>query len=139
MACATVGGKVFLHQPHHQGVGNDNQISYLNINKQISAVVAGRLAGNKDVLLVGTPSNLQCYDVELNRDLFYKDVNDGVNVCVVGPFGNSEGPLAIVGGNCSIQVRRARLSVCLLGAGRRIRRGRRRLSRGCNGRGATSG
>ncbi|PNW81715.1 hypothetical protein CHLRE_06g257250v5 [Chlamydomonas reinhardtii] len=103
LACATVGGKVFLHQPHHQGVGNDNQISYLNINKQISAVVAGRLAGNKDVLLVGTPSNLQCYDVELNRDLFYKDVNDGVNVCVVGPFGNSEGPLAIVGGNCSIQ------------------------------------
>lgn len=98
-----MGGKVFLHQPHQQS-GGDNQVSYLNINKQISAVVAGRLQGNKDFLLVGTPSNLQCYDVELNRDLFYKDVQDGVNVCVVGPFASMDIPLAIVGGNCSIQV-----------------------------------
>nr|BCL66089.1 Bardet-Biedl syndrome 2 protein [Volvox africanus] len=103
LACATVGGKVFLHQPHQQAGGNDNQISYLNINKQISAVVAGRLQGSKDVLLVGTPSNLQCYDVDLNRDLFYKDVQDGVNVCIVGQFGTVDTPLALVGGNCSIQ------------------------------------
>ncbi|GLC47294.1 Bardet-Biedl syndrome 2 protein [Pleodorina starrii] len=103
LACATVGGKVFLHQPHQQGGGSDNQITYLNINKQISAVVAGRLTGSKDVLLVGTPSNLQCYDVDLNRDLFYKDVQDGVNVCLVGPFGSGDSPLALVGGNCSIQ------------------------------------
>nr|BCL66158.1 Bardet-Biedl syndrome 2 protein [Volvox reticuliferus] len=103
LACATVGGKVFLHQPHQQGGGSDNQISYLNINKQISAVVAGRLQGSKDVLLVGTPSNLQCYDVDLNRDLFYKDVQDGVNVCIVGQFGTVDTPLALVGGNCSIQ------------------------------------
>nr|ADI46967.1 LOW QUALITY PROTEIN: BBS2m [Volvox carteri f. nagariensis] len=102
LACATVGGKVFLHQPHQHG-GNDNQISYLNINKQISAVVAGRLLGSKDVLLVGTPSNLQCYDVDLNRDLFYKDVQDGVNVCIVGQFGSVDTPLALIGGNCSIQ------------------------------------
>ncbi|GFR49930.1 hypothetical protein Agub_g12034 [Astrephomene gubernaculifera] len=103
LACATLGGKVFLHQPHQQGGGNDNQISYLNINKQISSVVSGRLQGSKDVLLVGTPSNLQCYDVDLNRDLFYKDVQDGVNVCLVGQFGTVDVPLALVGGNCSIQ------------------------------------
>lgn len=104
LACATVGGKVFLHQPHLHGA-NANQISYLNINKQISAVTSGRLStqNDKDALLVGTPSNLQCYDVELNRDMFYKDVPDGVNACVVGQFGNVDIPLAIVGGNCSIQ------------------------------------
>ncbi|KAG2486168.1 hypothetical protein HYH03_015132 [Edaphochlamys debaryana] len=103
LACATVGGKVFLHQPHQQAGGPDNQIAYLNINKQISAVVSGRLLSSKDVLLVGTSANLQAYDVELNRDLFYKDVQDGVNAALVGPYASFDQQLAIVGGNCSIQ------------------------------------
>jgi len=97
-----VGGKIFLHNPHQHGV-SDNHITYLNINKQITAVVAGRLSGSKDVLLVGTPSNLQCYDVDQNKDLFFKDVSDGVNAVLIGQFGMSDKPLAVVGGNCSIQ------------------------------------
>lgn len=58
----------------------------------------------RDVLLVGTPNNLQCYDVERNRDLFFKDITDGINCTVTGQFGSYTKPLAIVGGNCSVQV-----------------------------------
>jgi hypothetical protein len=44
--------------------------------------------------------------VEDNADLFYKDVADGVNAIAVGCLGSAGStPLAIVGGNCSLQVR----------------------------------
>lgn len=99
-----MAGKVFLHSPHQQSLG-DGQISYLNINKQITTLVAGCLntKDGRDVLLVGTPTSLQCYDINQNKDLFYKDVTDGVNVAVVGMYGSGR-ILALVGGNCSIQV-----------------------------------
>ena len=113
LAAATIGGKIFIHNPHQTAAGSGSgsadgkAVTFLNINKQITSVVAGQLlpSSNRDVLLVGTPSNLQCYDVENNRDLFFKDVGDGVNSIVVGQFGHIEQPLVIVGGNCSIQVR----------------------------------
>ncbi|MEW5314625.1 MAG: hypothetical protein WDW38_006104 [Sanguina aurantia] len=103
LTCATTAGKIFLHQPHLQGHGQE-QLTYLNINKQITALVAGLLgdAHAKDMLLVGTHSNLQCYDVDQNKDMFFKDIPDGVNSALVGAFG-MYGPMAIVGGNCSIQ------------------------------------
>ena len=44
--------------------------------------------------------------MERNADLFYKEVPDGVNVLTVGLIGTKDieaSPLAIVGGNCSIQ------------------------------------
>ena len=47
---------------------------------------------------------LQAYDVENNSDVFYKDVPDGANTIAVGTIGNKEEPLAVVGGNCSLQV-----------------------------------
>lgn len=104
LTCATVAGKIFMHNPHSQAA-NDTNITYLNINKQITALAAGPMvAGSgRDVLLVGTPNNLQCYDVDQNKDLFFKDVADGVNAMVTGPFGRIDTPLVIVGGNCSIQ------------------------------------
>ena len=49
---------------------------------------------------------ISAYDVERNADLFYKEVPDGVNVLTVGLIGTKDiesSPLAIVGGNCSIQ------------------------------------
>lgn len=108
LTCATTAGKIFLHNPHLHGVA-DNHITYLNINKQITAVLAGNIDPKnvKDVLFVGTPSTLQCYDVDQNKDLFFKDITDGVNVVVVGQLASFKKPLAIVGGNCSIQVRHA--------------------------------
>ncbi|KAL6760242.1 BBS2m [Haematococcus lacustris] len=103
LTCATLAGKVFLHSPHGPG---DSHITYLNINKQVTALVAGCLPAGKDgrdVLLVGTPTTLQCYDVQQNKDLFFKDVTDGVNVVVVGTYGSAGQTLALVGGNCTIQ------------------------------------
>ncbi len=47
---------------------------------------------------------VKAYDVETNSDLFYKEVADGANALAVGRVGAGERPLAIVGGNCSLQV-----------------------------------
>jgi Bardet-Biedl syndrome 2 protein len=78
---------------------------FLNINRKITALASGRLSPNlpRDVLVVGTQTNLLAFDVEKNSDLFYKDVPDGINAVAFGHIGSSENPLAIVGGNCSIQ------------------------------------
>jgi hypothetical protein len=57
-------------------------------------------------LLVGSPGSLQCYDVHLNRDVFFKEVAEGVAVIVAGQLGGSGEPLAVCGGNCAVQVRR---------------------------------
>jgi hypothetical protein len=56
-------------------------------------------------LLVGSPGSLQCYDVHLNRDVFFKEVAEGVAVIVAGQLGGSLERLAICGGNCAVQVR----------------------------------
>jgi Bardet-Biedl syndrome 2 protein len=48
---------------------------------------------------------VEAYDVETNSDLFYKEVADGANALAVGRVGAGERPLAIVGGNCSLQVK----------------------------------
>ena len=60
LCAATVGGKIFLHNPH-QASANSKGITFLNINKQITSVLAGQLLPNstRDVLLIGTPTNLQ--------------------------------------------------------------------------------
>lgn len=111
LTAGTTAGKVFIHNPHSSALqggraiaSHDNDISILNINQQVSAVTAGPLNSTGcDTLLVGTPTNFLAYDVENNSDLFYKDIADGANVIVTGRLGSFENPLAIVGGNCSIQ------------------------------------
>ncbi|PFX14212.1 Bardet-Biedl syndrome 2 protein homolog [Stylophora pistillata] len=111
LTAGTTAGKVFIHNPHSSALqggraiaSHDNDISILNINQQVSAVAAGPLNSTGcDTLLVGTPTNFLAYDVENNSDLFYKDIADGANVIVTGRLGSFENPLAIVGGNCSIQ------------------------------------
>ena len=89
--------------------GHANQeVTFLNIHQRITALDAGRLDPNssRDTLLIGTPTNLLAYDIERNADVFHKDVPDGVNAITIGNLGVSgetKKPLAIVGGNCSIQ------------------------------------
>lgn len=101
LTCATTAGKLFVHSPHQK---KEHEVRFLNINQKISAIAAGQLLLNeRDVLLVGTQTNLLAYDVEQNAEVFYKDIPDGVNVITVGKFGTSTSPLALVGGNCSIQ------------------------------------
>ena len=68
-------------------------------------VCAGPLnpKSKNDILLVGTQTNLLAYDVEQNKDVFYREVPDGINSMTFGKVGSIEDQLAIVGGNCSIQ------------------------------------
>ena len=105
LTCATSAGKVFLHCPHSRDEDYENHIRFLNINHKITALGAGRLdpSLSRDILLVGTQTNLLAYDVENNSDIFYVDVPDGVNQMLFGRVGSMDTDLAIVGGNCSIQ------------------------------------
>ncbi|KAF6253535.1 BBS2m [Scenedesmus sp. NREL 46B-D3] len=103
---ATAAGKVLVHNPHEASTNGSRSQPHLNINKQITALAAGPLLPQgceRDVLLIGTPNFLQAYDIQQNRDLFFKDVPDGVSCIVVGKAGSATSPLAIVGGSCSVQ------------------------------------
>ena len=46
------------------------------MNRNVSALCAGRLHPEleQDVLVVGTPSSVLAYNVESNKDIFYKEV-----------------------------------------------------------------
>lgn len=114
LACATRDGKVLLHSPHEgggSGAGADclngraPAVRYLNFNRKITALRAGPLSSGPaapDLLFVGTQSNLLAYDTERNADVFFRDVQDGVNTLLVGRATPGGPPLVIAGGNCSI-------------------------------------
>eukprot|EP00752_Nemacystus_decipiens_P014985 g13343.t1 len=72
---------------------------------QVTALAAGRIddKSERDTLLVGSQTNLLAYDVENNADIYFKDVADGVSALLLGCLPSSQQPLALVGGNCSIQ------------------------------------
>lgn len=58
-------------------LGSTGELSLLNVNQTITAVCAGPLNPNRkdrDVLVIGTPTNVLAYDVNDNADLFYKEV-----------------------------------------------------------------
>lgn len=44
LACGTTGGKVFVHSPHDTPIGDSNSSSlrFLNINRKITAMAAGK-------------------------------------------------------------------------------------------------
>lgn len=102
IAYATVGGKVCIHSPH--AFGELPRVQYLNITKDVTALTAGVLDPGlrRDVLIIGTSTSLQAYDVYANQDLFYKNTPDGVSKLAIGQLGWKDGPLVIVGGNCSV-------------------------------------
>uniref|UniRef100_A0A670IPE6 Bardet-Biedl syndrome 2 protein homolog n=1 Tax=Podarcis muralis TaxID=64176 RepID=A0A670IPE6_PODMU len=115
LTAATQAGKVFIHNPHARGqrIGanrlvpssQDADISLLNINEAVSCLTAGQLNPDLgcDSLLIGTRTSLLAYDVHNNADLFYAGVPDGANTIVLGTLGDISSPLAIIGGNCSLQ------------------------------------
>lgn len=102
LAYATPGGKVCVHSPH--AFGNIPRVQHLNINKEVTALAAGVLdpALGRDLLLIGTSTSLQAYDVYANQDLFFKDVSDGVSTLDVGQLGWQTTPAVVVGGMCSL-------------------------------------
>nr|CAB3225153.1 Bardet-Biedl syndrome 2 protein homolog [Phallusia mammillata] len=111
LTCGTTASKVFVHNPHSQAIAggrlaiHDSDISLLSINQSVSAVCAGLLdtTKNRDALCIGTQTNLLAYDVHDNKDLFYKEVPDGVNSLVIGKMPNVDKPLVVAGGNCTLQ------------------------------------
>uniref|UniRef100_A0A7S3GBK3 Bardet-Biedl syndrome 2 protein homolog n=1 Tax=Palpitomonas bilix TaxID=652834 RepID=A0A7S3GBK3_9EUKA len=102
---ATSAGKVQMHNPFERSISGNTESRFLNINKQITALSAGALDKEmgRDVLMVGTATNLLVYDVEENSDIFYRDVPDGVNAMQFGEVGSDGETMCVVGGNCSIQ------------------------------------
>lgn len=54
----------------------NKEISLLSVNRNVSSLCAGRLHPEleQDILVVGTPSSVLAYNVENNKDLFYKEV-----------------------------------------------------------------
>lgn len=106
LACANSTDNIIIHSPHTRNEENEHEIRHLSVNRRISALDSGDLENKddkpRDILLVGTHTNLLAYDVEGNSDIFYKDVPDGVNSLAVGTVPGVDAPLAMVGGNCSI-------------------------------------
>uniref|UniRef100_H3DMY8 Bardet-Biedl syndrome 2 protein homolog n=1 Tax=Tetraodon nigroviridis TaxID=99883 RepID=H3DMY8_TETNG len=114
-AATQAGKKVFIHNPHVRGQkaaahrltqsSQDSDVCLLNINQTVSCLAAGVLGPNSvgDTLVVGSQTNLLAYDVHDNADIFYKEVADGANAVVLGKLGDIPAPLAIIGGNCSLQ------------------------------------
>lgn len=102
LAYATAGGKVCIQSPH--AFGELPRVQYLNINREVTALAAGVLdtALGRDLLLIGTNSSLQAYDVYANQDLFFKDVSDGVSTLAAGQLGWQTAPAIVVGGVCSL-------------------------------------
>jgi len=111
LTCATSASKVFVHNPYSsQSSGGrisieDSDISLLTINQSVTSLKAGKLnpAIDRDVLCIGTQTNLLAYDVHNNTDLFYKQVLDGVNSLAIGMIKSCNSPLVVAGGNCTLQ------------------------------------
>lgn len=56
---------------------SSDDLTFLNIDQPITSICAGQMVKNSDRshLFVGTLSNVFGYDVENNKDLFFKEVN----------------------------------------------------------------
>lgn len=53
-------------------------------------------------LFLGTPTHILAYHVHDNRDIFYKECQDGVKAVTVGNFSEYKGAVVLLGGNSSI-------------------------------------
>jgi len=117
LVAATSASHLLLHSPHtRQTRQGEQETRTININRNITAVACGDMevassgsssssssSSGRDLLLIGSATSLQCYDVEVNRDVFFKEVPDGVRSLCYGRLPHLSVPLALVGGNCSLQ------------------------------------
>lgn len=107
LACATSSDNLLLHSPHTRGAQQQQETRTINVNRTISALDSADLEGKadkkRDLLLIGSSTSLQGYDVESNSDIFFKEVPDGVNALACGALPHIDATLAMVGGNCSLQ------------------------------------
>lgn len=71
--------QVFIHSPQDvnpQAQQLDGNVSLLNVNQVITSLACGQLDEQlkKDLLVVGTNTNIIAYDIDRNVDLFFKEV-----------------------------------------------------------------
>ncbi|KAH9579875.1 Ciliary BBSome complex subunit 2 [Trypanosoma melophagium] len=122
LACATGTQRVVVHtRASHDTTTSSTTttvnppVRTLNFSRPPTALAVGRVrdtAGrrNVDALYVGAATSLLAYDVERNAEYFFRDVEDGVQAVVCGVMNTTKGlnsggfptPLAVVGGNCTI-------------------------------------
>ncbi|CAK9033061.1 Bardet-Biedl syndrome 2 protein [Durusdinium trenchii] len=125
LALATSGNRVLIHTSSGTGPrgaggtetrelppgledvsGVGDNVRFLNINRQITALAAAPLDKSdkaREMLLVGSESSLLAYDVHNNCDLFFVDITDCVHTLAFGLLPQCAEPLIFVGGNCSLQ------------------------------------
>ncbi len=71
--------QVFIHSPQDnnpQAQQLEGNITFLNVNQVITSLTCGQLDEQlkKDLLVVGTSTNITAYDIDRNVDLFFKEV-----------------------------------------------------------------
>lgn len=110
LASSTTGGKILIHTPHAKDETDPimglkgKDIQYLNVNKDIVSLAGGRLnpSIDRDMLMIGSKTNLLVYDVNENSDVFDREVQDGVNCMLFAQDLNPDFPLILTGGNLSL-------------------------------------
>lgn len=101
IACGTISGQVLIHSPHTKdtttpGQETSNELRKLSVNRKMTAMCVGdKTDDNREMLLIGTQTNLLAYDAEQNSDVFFKDVPDGINVMIFGQLPAQPSPVAI--------------------------------------------
>lgn len=73
----------------------------LNFNQEVRAIETGCLSADdsKEILAIASPTQLLAYHVDNNRDIFFKEILEGIRTIVIGTVSMGEQPLVIVGGN----------------------------------------
>ncbi|OWR55363.1 putative Bbs2 protein [Danaus plexippus plexippus] len=103
--------KIIIHHPHGgMSVGRaqrsqaHGEVSELNLSQAVIALEAGPIKPDcaRDMLLIGSPTQILAYDVHNNSDIFYKEAPDGINVIIAAHFSKYSDMLVMVGGNSSV-------------------------------------
>jgi len=77
--------------------------SMLNVQRLVTGLAVAPLGKRgKEVLLLGTATDLTAYDVLKNSDLFFRDLPDGVHALCCGRLAGRKQPVVFAGGACSI-------------------------------------
>lgn len=104
---------MLIHSPHRRNAvvtgrivwsESNKEIATLNVNETISSLCTGQFLPDdeKDVLIIGTETNVLAYHVHDNKDVFFKECPDGVKSLALGSFRDHKTQILMVGGNSSV-------------------------------------